>query len=291
MMESTHGRGSKSLAIGAVALLMAMSAFVMLSADDSDAAVTHNYYVSFSVNAGDSFNQSAEPAYKSGTTSTSGMPSWCTFTDSGAVHSVSGTVPADVSGVFVFTTTTQFRAGAQTAYKVTEWTITVNSQFSLAFNANGGTSSIASQSHTGPESTHTFTIPSEVPVRDGYTFAGWATSPSASPSYQPGSSVTMSPGSMTLYAIWNANWNVSDITVYAGQAISITPVASGTVSVSGVGWLSASGNCVFGTAPSENGVYDVTVSCGGSSASFKITVISALAFASIPSSGIFAYEG
>ena len=269
-MESTHGRGSKSLAIGAVALLMAMSAFVMLSADDSDAAVTHNYYVSFSVNAGDSFNQSAEPAYKSGTTSTSGMPSWCTFTDSGAVHSVSGTVPADVSGVFVFTTTTQFRAGAQTAYKVTEWTITVNSQFSLAFNANGGTSSIASQSHTGPESTHTFTIPSEVPVRDGYTFAGWATSPSASPSYQPGSSVTMSPGSMTLYAIWNANW---------------------TVSVSGVGWLSASGNCVFGTAPSENGVYDVTVSCGGSSASFKITVISALAFASIPSSGIFAYEG
>ena len=282
------------MAMGAVALMVAMAAFVGVGmSDDSDAAVTHNYHIEFSVNAGDSFSKSGEKSYRSGTTSTDGMPSWCTFTDSGAVHTVSGTVPADVSGTFVFTTTTTFKAGATTTYKVTEWTINViaNNSFTLRFDANGGTSGLTSQSYSGSESTHSFTIPSDVPVRDGYAFAGWATSSGGSVAYAPGATVTVSPGSMTLYAVWTVNWNVSDMTAYAGQAISITPVASGTVSVSGVGWLSASGNCVFGTAPSENGVYDVTVSCGGSSASFKITVISALTFASIPSSGIFAYEG
>lgn len=291
-MESTHGRKSKSLAIGAVALLMAMSAFVMLSADDSDAAITTNYEKSFSVYAGDSFSESCDIAYSGGSKSTGNMPSWVSFNQGSNRHTISGVAPSD-TGTYSFTTTNTYRSGTLQKANTVTWTIDViaKNSFTLNFNANGGTTNNVSQSHTGPESTHTFTIPSEVPVRDGYTFAGWATSPSASPSYQPGSSVTMSPGSMTLYAIWNANWNVSDITVYAGQAISITPVASGTVSVSGVGWLSASGNCVFGTAPSENGVYDVTVSCGGSSASFKITVISALAFASIPSSGIFAYEG
>lgn len=85
--------------------------------------------------------------------------------------------------------------------------------------------------------------------------------------------------------------SVSDKTVVAGHNFTMTPVTSGTVTVSGVSWLHASGNTVYGVAPTAPGEYNVTVSCNGSSASFKITVVSALAFGSVPSAGVFAYEG
>lgn len=281
------------MAMGAVALMVAMAAFVGVGmSDNSDAAVTYNHEASFSVYAGNSFSESCDVNYTGGSTSTENMPSWVSFSQGSGKHTVSGTAPSE-AGTYTFTTTNTYRSGTIQKNDTVTWTINViaNNSFTLNFDANGGTSGLASQSYSGSESTHSFTIPSDVPVRDGYTFAGWATSSGGSVAYAPGATVTMSPGSMTLYAVWNVNWNVSDMTAYAGQAISITPVASGTVSVSGVSWLSASGNCVYGTAPSENGTYDVTVSCDGQSSSFRITVISALAFSSVPSSGIFAYEG
>lgn len=219
-MESTHGRGSKSLAIGAVALLMAMSAFVMLSADDSDAL--------------GNYGTESDPL-----TSLS-----CDFQEIAG----SSTIYIAVGSPVTISNGEGIRATS------------VSSGFGLSINAEGDLTGTLSKSGTIIVATYD----------DMYE---------------------ESCAGFVIKSIDTVKWNVSDITVYAGQAISITPVASGTVSVSGVGWLSASGNCVFGTAPSENGVYDVTVSCGGSSASFKITVISALAFASIPSSGIFAYEG
>lgn len=220
MMESTHGRGSKSLAIGAVALLMAMSAFVMLSADDSDAL--------------GNYGTESDPL-----TSLS-----CDFQEIAG----SSTIYIAVGSPVTISNGEGIRATS------------VSSGFGLSINAEGDLTGTLSKSGTIIVATYD----------DMYE---------------------ESCAGFVIKSIDTVKWNVSDITVYAGQAISITPVASGTVSVSGVGWLSASGNCVFGTAPSENGVYDVTVSCGSSSASFKITVISALAFASIPSSGIFAYEG
>lgn len=219
-MESTHGRRSKSLAIGAVALLMAMSAFVMLSADDSDAL--------------GNYGTESDPL-----TSLS-----CDFQEIVG----DGTIYIAVGSPVTISNGEGIRATS------------VSAGFGLSINAEGDLTGTLSKSGT-------ITVDLYDDMYEEPT-----------------------PG-FVIKSIDTVKWNVSDITVYAGQAISITPVASGTVSVSGVGWLSASGNCVFGTAPSENGVYDVTVSCGGSSASFKITVISALAFASIPTSGIFAYEG
>lgn len=221
MMESTHGRRSKSLTIGAVALLMAMSAFVMLSADDSDAL--------------GNYGTESDPL-----TSLS-----CDFQEIAG----SSTIYIAVGSPVTISNGEGIRATS------------VPAGFGLSINANGDLTGTLSKSGTITVDLYDDMYEEELPA------------------------------AFVIKSIDAVKWNVSDITVYAGQAISITPVASGTVSVSGVGWLSASGNCVFGTAPSENGVYDVTVSCGGSSASFKITVISALAFASIPSSGIFAYEG
>lgn len=84
----------------------------------------------------------------------------------------------------------------------------------LNFNKNT-TDSVAQMpnnlSHTGTETNYTFTIPSNIPERAGYTFVGWNLSYSASTAtYNPGDSYTMSCDSggtgsntVTLYAIWD----------------------------------------------------------------------------------------
>ena len=214
---------SKTVAMGAVALLMAMSAFVMLSADDSDALGLGNY----------------------GTESDPLTSLSCDFLDIAGSSTIYIAVGSSV---------TIFNGEGMRA-------TSVSAGFGLSINAEGELTGTLSKSGTIIVDLYDDMSEEELPA------------------------------AFVIKSIDTVKWNVSDMTAYAGQAISLTPVTSGTVSVSGVSWLSASGNCVYGTAPSENGVYDVTVSCGGSSASFKITVISALAFASVPSSGIFAYEG
>ena len=80
--------------------------------------------------------------------------------------------------------------------------------------------------------------------------------------------------------------NVSDQTVVCGQNLVMTPTASGyNVSVSGASWLSASGNVISGVAPSTPGVYTVTVTAGGSTATFTVTVVSKLVATNSPTSG------
>ncbi|MFA6804237.1 MAG: hypothetical protein WCR24_07110 [Candidatus Methanomethylophilaceae archaeon] len=84
--------------------------------------------------------------------------------------------------------------------------------------------------------------------------------------------------------------SVDDITVYSGQAINISNVvSSGTITVSGVSWLSGSGTSIVGTAPSSPETYNVTVSSGGSSDTFRVTVVTKLSFTSVPSNGVIAY--
>ena len=77
--------------------------------------------------------------------------------------------------------------------------------FTLNYNANGGTDAPASQTHKATseyEKSHTFTISSQAPTRDGYTFLGWNTNRSATTAnYQPGGSIVVT-GTTTLYAVW-----------------------------------------------------------------------------------------
>ena len=80
--------------------------------------------------------------------------------------------------------------------------------FTLNYNANGGTGAPASQTHKATseyEKSHTFTISSQAPTRDGYTFLGWNTNRSATTAnYQPGGSIVVT-GTTTLYAVWEEN--------------------------------------------------------------------------------------
>lgn len=77
--------------------------------------------------------------------------------------------------------------------------------FTLNYDANGGTGAPASQTHTATskyEGSCTFTISSQVPTREGYTFLGWSTNPNATTAdRQPGGSIVVT-GTTTLYAVW-----------------------------------------------------------------------------------------
>ena len=80
--------------------------------------------------------------------------------------------------------------------------------FTLNYDANGGIGAPASQTYKATseyEKSHTFTIPSQAPTRDGYTFLGWNTNRSATTAnYQPGGSIVVT-GTTTLYAVWEEN--------------------------------------------------------------------------------------
>ena len=80
--------------------------------------------------------------------------------------------------------------------------------FTLNYDANGGTGAPASQTYKATsqyEKSHTFTISSQTPTREGYTFLGWSTNKNATAaSYQPGGSIVVT-GTTTLYAVWEEN--------------------------------------------------------------------------------------
>lgn len=70
----------------------------------------------------------------------------------------------------------------------------------ISFDANGGTGapeSILAKPNTG------LVLPRRVPVRDGYAFAGWATTPNGAVRYRAGGTYRGSVN-VTLYAVWTA---------------------------------------------------------------------------------------
>lgn len=83
--------------------------------------------------------------------------------------------------------------------------------FTLNYDANGGTGAPASQTYKATseyEKSHTFTISSQAPTRDGYTFAGWADSANATEAkYQPGGTIDVQhkDSPKIVYAVWEKN--------------------------------------------------------------------------------------
>ena len=78
--------------------------------------------------------------------------------------------------------------------------------FTLNYDANGGTGAPASQTYKATseyEKSLTFTISSQAPTRDGYTFLGWAGNSSATePTVQPRNQITTTAATTNLYAVW-----------------------------------------------------------------------------------------
>ena len=97
--------------------------------------------------------------------------------------------------------------GKNTAYYYFKGAPTLKT-FTLKYNANGGTGAPATQTYTATseyESSHTFTISSEIPTRADYDFKGWAESPNDTiATRQPGGTIVVT-GTTTLYAVWEKN--------------------------------------------------------------------------------------
>ncbi len=98
-------------------------------------------------------------------------------------------------------------------------------QYALVYDANGGYGAPYEQTGAEHSRDHTVTISSEVPHRNGFTFIGWATSPSKTDAeYQPGDTITFSQGIMTLYAMWTSTlqrFHCSDLS-RIGDAVKLT---------------------------------------------------------------------
>lgn len=90
-----------------------------------------------------------------------------------------------------------FQNGTSTASKSIN--IPARTSYAVKFNANGGSGAPSSQTKWYGE---TLTLSSTQPTRTGYTFAGWATSSTATTaSKKPGDSYT-SNAAVTYYAVW-----------------------------------------------------------------------------------------
>ena len=109
-------------------------------------------------------------------------------------------------------------------------------EYILNFSGNGlGTGVPAALSYTGPETSHTFTIPSIVPSADGYVFKGWSLdSRSDVAAYQPGGTITLqsTQPSDWLYAVWEEaeptgiSWSGNQSTYQVGDEIEISAVVT-----------------------------------------------------------------
>ena len=71
--------------------------------------------------------------------------------------------------------------------------------YTVSYDANGGSNAPGTQTKTENVA---LTLASTIPAREGYTFRGWATSPTATTAdYQPGGNYTAN-AAVTLYAVW-----------------------------------------------------------------------------------------
>ena len=91
---------------------------------------------------------------------------------------------------------------AQWYYATHTFTIWVNKDFTLSYDANGGTGAPNAQTKTASSSSWDFTVSSQEPTWAGHTFLGWADSADATAAqYKAGDKVTVTD-SKTLYAVW-----------------------------------------------------------------------------------------
>ena len=78
-----------------------------------------------------------------------------------------------------------------------------NNGFTLHYDANGGSGAPSDATYTSSSSTYTAQVSSVKPTKTGHTFLGWSkSSTAATATYQSGANITLSPGTTTLYAVW-----------------------------------------------------------------------------------------
>lgn len=121
-------------------------------------------------------------------------------------------------------------------------------QWTVSYNANGGSGSPPSQTKTYGSN---ITLSSTKPTRIGYTFKGWAKTSTGSVSYSPGSAFS-EDNNTTLYAVWEINkYTVSynanggsgsppSQTKTYGQALTLSSTKPTRTNYDFLGWATSS---------------------------------------------------
>lgn len=164
--------------------------------------------------------------------------------------------------------------------------------FTLSFDAGDGATGAPSAITSMAEGTvHVFTIPTDIPVMDGYRFLGWSGAYGGDADYQPGDTFVSGVRDATLYAVWkliddgaihisNAPSDRTDVNTQFTYEVAIDADVPFTVSISGsaADWLNVNGHTVRGT-PMVSGTYTLVVTVtdgeeyGPSSETFTIRVM------------------
>ena len=108
-------------------------------------------------------------------------------------------------------------------------------RYTVSFDANGGTGAPAlTEAHEG----ETIVLSGTIPVRENYTFLGWAVTADAEEAqYRAGGEFTMSNSVVTLYAVWKQNPSLSydaNGGAFSGTPGTSYPAAGGTVVISSI---------------------------------------------------------
>ena len=116
----------------------------------------------------------------------------------------------------------------------------IQTEFTVKYNANGGTGAPASQKKQAGK---TLAIATGIPTRSGYEFRGWSTaSGNQNVAYLPGGNYT-ADADQTLYAVWKAatvmtaSQNVNVDIAGAGRMYRIVPQTTGTYQFESTGSL------------------------------------------------------
>ena len=172
---------------------------------------------------------------------------------------------------------TAYAAGATINTGATLYAQWMANSYTVKFNANGGAGTMADQNLTY-DAAATALSPNSF-TKDGYHFAGWATSASGSVVYADKQSVKnlASSGSVTLYAVWVQNvYGISGtITSTSNTDVTVklmrgtTQVASRTVSMTGS--TTYTGSYAFSAIPA--GTYNIVAT---QTVSGKLRTVTAL---------------
>ena len=168
-----------------------------------------------------------------------------------------------------------YEGGSTTTYKNYSTTCSTGPTVTVTFHANGGTGTMPAQ--TIPQSTNT-TLSTNTFTREGYSFAGWATTSSGTKVYDDGGTINTATN-IDLYAKWTAlptytiTWKVNNTTyvtgtpttsVISGNKVTVLPstpsVPSSCTGKTFVGWSATN----IGSTPVSSAPADLFTSASGS---------------------------
>ncbi len=237
--------GTKITADTKVSITAAQTLYAQWSAN--------SYTVTFNANGGTCSTASKSVTYGS-TYGTLPTPTRTGYTFSGWYTAASG-------GTKITADTKVSITAAQTLYA--QWS---TNQYTVTFNANGGSCSTASKSVTYGSTYGTL----PTPTRTGYTFSGWYTATSNGTEITSTTKVTIT-SAQTLYAIWTANQYVLKVDPNGGKYQNSTEIVTvapgltyGTANLYSIGVATRTGYTLTGFFTAASGgvkIYEADGKC------------------------------